>query len=64
MGSWNIAGHGDTDVEVKLVLGSTEAVSLPTSGQSFLEDLPFGNPQAAVGAGTNVICRDLVGGAG
>lgn len=55
------AGHGDTDVEVKLVLGSTGAVSLPTCGRSFLEAQPFGNPHAAEGAGANVICRDPAG---
>jgi len=39
-------------------------VSLPTSGRKFLEALSLGNPRAAAGAGANVVCRDLVGGAG
>lgn len=51
-------------MEVKLVRGSTGAVSLSSSGQDFLEVLPFGHPQAAVGDGADVVCRNLVGGAG
>lgn len=51
-------------MEVKLVLGSTGAVSLSSSGQDFLLVLPSGHPQAAVGDGVKVVCRNLVGGAG
>lgn len=49
-------------MEVKLVPGSTGAVSSSSSGQDFLE--PSGHPQAAVCDGTKVVFRNLVGGAG
>lgn len=50
-------------MEVKLVLDSTGAVSFSSSSQEFLEVLPSGHPQAAVGDGAEVVCRNLVGGA-
>lgn len=48
-------------MEVKLVLGSTGAMSLSTSGWRFQEALPFGNPQATAGVAANVTCRDSGG---